>query len=228
MAFIAPSHTFLKENIEPSIYYATIVSNKVNLVWNWEDKENAVLLNDETKKLLNPLIKRSREGDTQAMGAIYQQFKTPLFGLTYRYTYDSAASEDLIQEIFLKVFTHIQELGNEEAFVGWLYRIAVNTCLSYVRSKKRLLQKTVSLSDVEGTSFEKGYIAPDRIMRKPLEEAIQSLSSKLKSVFLLHDVQGFRHEEVAEILGCSVGTSKSQLFKARMKIRKHLEGKQVL
>jgi RNA polymerase sigma-70 factor (ECF subfamily) len=220
----------LDQNLEStdSILYATISTHEIDLAEIKSKQESTLSLLGENSELLYSLIRKSRNGDTQAMGALYEHFKTPLFGLAIRYTYDFTAAEDLIQEIFIKVFTHIQDLTNDEAFIGWMYRIAVNTCLSYVRSKKRHLSKTVSLTDVEGTSQEKGEVPVDQTLSKPLEEAIQNLPARLKSVFLLHDVQGFKHEEVAEILSCSVGTSKSQLFKARMKIRKHLKDKNSL
>jgi RNA polymerase sigma-70 factor (ECF subfamily) len=177
---------------------------------------------------LADLIKRSRAGDSQAMGSIYEHFKSPMFGLAYRYTNNATAAEDLIQEIFLKVFTNLHSLDNDEAFVGWLYRIAVNTCLSYMRSHKRIFQKEVSLGEVEGVLNGSVQGRPEDMLSKSIAEAVQSLSPKLKSVFMLHDIQGFKHEEVAQIMECSVGTSKSQLFKARMKIRHQLEKKQVL
>lgn len=182
----------------------------------------------EQPGFLKDLIRRSRAGDTQAMGSIYEHFKSPLFGMSYRYTNNATAAEDLIQDIFLKVFTNLHSLDNDDAFVGWLYRIAVNTCLSYLRSHKRLFQKEVPLGDVEGILTDGARGRPEDMLNKSIAEALQSLSPKLKSVFMLHDIQGFKHEEVAQILDCSVGTSKSQLFKARMKIRDHLEKKQVL
>jgi RNA polymerase sigma-70 factor (ECF subfamily) len=173
-------------------------------------------------------VKRSREGDNQAREALYQHFKSSFFSLAYRYTYNSAAAEDLLQDIFIKIFTHIHVLDRDEAFTGWAYRIAVNTCLSYLRSRKAVMKKTVSLNDVEiFLADEKGRDS-EKMLKKILDEAIGNLSVKLKSVFILHDIQGFKHEEIALMLGCSIGTSKSQLFKARMKIRKQLECKQLI
>jgi len=178
--------------------------------------------------ILKDLVKRSREGDIQAMEAIYKHFSRPIFNLAYRYTYNSEIAEDLLQDIFLKIFTHLQEIQKEETFVAWLYRVAINTCYSYLRGRKSQLQRTIPLSKVEGTIEGRTYEFDDEIMKNSLDDAIHILPGKMKSVFLLHDVQGFKHEEIARMLGCSVGTSKSQLFKARMKIREHLENKQVI
>ncbi len=173
-------------------------------------------------------VRRSREGDSQAMELLYGRFKTSFFGLAYRYTYNAAAAEDILQDIFIKIFTHIHKLDNDEAFVGWAYRIAVNTCLSYLRSHKHIAQKMVPFDVVEGMAQDKGPPDHERMFYRTMEEALQGLSAKLRSVFVLHDIQGFKHEEVAQILGCSTGTSKSQLFKARMKIRQRLQKKRLV
>ena len=175
---------------------------------------------------LKDLIQQCRNGDTLAMGTLYEHFKTSLFSLALRYTYNYAAAEDVIQDVFVKVFTNLHTLDDDKAFVGWLYRIAVNTCLSYLRSHKKLRQKTIPLEDVQGFVADAEPSATQKAETKILEQTIQKLPPRLKSVFLLHDVQGFKHQEIAHILGCSVGTSKSQLFKARKKIRKLLEHKQ--
>lgn len=174
------------------------------------------------------LIKRSRQGDVPTMEALYGQYKRPLFNLVYRHTYNFEVAEDLIQDIFLKIFTHLQDIHSMDTFKGWAYRIALNTCYSYLRGNKSQLQKTVPLSDVERIARADSQGPQDQIVRKPLDEAIQALPTKLKSTFLLHDVQGFKHREIAQILGCAMGTSKSQLFKARMKIRNYLKNKKVL
>jgi len=206
-------------------YCARIGKNKEGQIME-EEKKNTAGERFGTDSILLDLIKRSREGDSEAMESVFERFKTSIFNLAYRYTYNTAAAEDLLQDIFLKVYTRFKELDNDEAFVGWLYRVAVNTCLTHLRSRNVRLRKTVPLSEVEGKLS--GNSVPDRVENKPLEDAIQSLSTKLKSIFLLHDVQGFKHREIAQIMRCSVGTSKSQLFKARMKIRKKLECKQMM
>jgi len=196
-------------------------------VMNQDKKDNTVKPDLEETELIKNLVRRSREGDSQSMGLLYEQFKGRMFSLAYRYTYNAASAEDLLQDIFIRVFTHLETLDKDEAFAGWMYRIAVNTCLSYLRSNKKVLQQSVPLSSVEYTVGENTQNESEKMLKKPLEEAIQSLSTKLKSVFLLHDVQGFKHREIAQMLGCTVGTSKSQLFKARMKIRQKLEKKQL-
>jgi RNA polymerase sigma-70 factor (ECF subfamily) len=178
---------------------------------------------------LPDLIRLAQGGDTGAMEAIYAHLKTPLFNLAFRYTFNRAAAEDLLQEIFLKVFSHLEDVQNMDTFVPWAYRIALNTCFSYLRLKKAELQKTVSLTDVEGTLQDVDRdVSPENDIRKPLDKAIGTLPHKLREIFLLHDVQGFKHEEIARMLGLSVGTSKSQLFKARLKLRGYLRDRRVI
>ncbi|MFC2166354.1 RNA polymerase sigma factor [Acidobacteriota bacterium] len=196
-------------------------------VMNHDAKEEKAKTGLEDTDLIKNLVRRSREGDSQSMGLLYEQFKGRMFSLAYRYTYNAASAEDLLQDIFIRVFTHLETLDKDEAFPGWMYRIAVNTCLSYLRSNKKVLQQSIPLSSIEYTVGEKTQNDSEKMLEKPLEEAIQSLSTKLKSVFLLHDVQGYKHKEIAQILNCTIGTSKSQLFKARMKIRQKLEKKQL-
>lgn len=182
----------------------------------------------EGQAALSEWLTRSRQGDSQAMGLIYEKFKIPLYNLALRYTYNPTVSEDLLQDIFIKVFTSLETIKNEDTFVGWLYRVAINTCLSYLRGRKRFLERTVPFETLEGVLCANTPDSGDHTLSRPMEEAIQHLSIKLRSVLLLHDVQGFKHTEIADILGCSVGTSKSQLFKARMKIRTYLQEKQLL
>lgn len=177
--------------------------------------------------ILEDLINRSQEGDPQAMETLYERYKRPLFSLIYRHTYNFEAAEDLLQDVFIKIFSHIKDIQNVDTFKAWSYRIALNSCYSYLRSRRSASGKTVPLEEVEGL-IRSNHDVEQRAMRKPLDNAIESLPHRLKSVFLLHDVQGFKHEEISQMLGCSVGTSKSQLFKARMRIRAYLKDKQAL
>ena len=186
-----------------------------------EEKEN------RGDSLLDDLIKRCREGDAEAHETMYERYKRPFFNLIYRHTYNLEASEDLLQDSFLKIFSNLQHVQSDKSFVGWAYRIVINTCYSYLRSKKSKHQKTIPLEAVERTIKAEHQDVQEREMKKPLDEAIKNLPKKLRSVFLLHDVQGFKHHEIARMMGCSIGTSKSQLFKARMRLREYLKNKQV-
>ena len=174
---------------------------------------------------LAELIARGKAGDAAAFEALYRRYKTALFNLAYRYSYDQATAEDLLQEIFLKIFTHLDDVQRVETFTAWVFRIALNTCYSHLRGKRVEIEKGVPMVDVEGTRHEARVEADENDLRRPLDEAIAGLAPRLREIFLLHDVQGFKHDEIARILGLSVGTSKSQLFKARLRIREILMAK---
>jgi RNA polymerase sigma-70 factor (ECF subfamily) len=177
---------------------------------------------------LSILIKRSQRGDEGAMEKIYEHYKRPLFNLAYRYTFDRLAAEDLLQDIFIKIFSHLGEVDRDETFVAWMYRIALNTCYSYLRSRRSRDGHSISLSEIEGKKEEAVYDGHEESLAGPLDEAVRKLPEKLRAVFMLHDVQGHTHEEIGRMLGFTVGTSKSQLFKARMRIRAFLKEKKVL
>ena len=181
---------------------------------------------DRGDPLLEDLIRRCREGDAEAQEAMYKRYKRPFFSLIFRHTYSLEASEDLLQDSFLKIFSNLHHVQSHKSFAGWAYRIVINTCYSYLRSKKSEVKKTIPLAKVERKIEADNLDVQQREMKKPLDKAVKSLPKKLRSVFLLHDVQGFKHQEIARILGCSVGTSKSQLFKARMRLREYLKSRQ--
>jgi RNA polymerase sigma-70 factor (ECF subfamily) len=180
------------------------------------------------KARLADLVERGRSGDLSAMESIYEMFKRPVFSLQYRHTMNQAVAEDLLQDVFLKVFSHLREVRDADTFPAWVYRIALNTCYSYLRQKKAQSGKTVPLSETDSQIMDEGAEPVERDLKKPLEMAVQSLPPRLRSVFVLHDVQGYKHEEISRLLGCSVGTSKSQLFKARLKLRVFLKARKIV
>ena len=168
------------------------------------------------------LVTRAADGDERALEAIYHRFKTPIFNLARRYTGSPTAAEDVLQDVFVAAFTHIGDVREAARFPGWLFRVAVNTSLAHVRSGGARGQAHVAIQDVESSLAAPGDAASEMAARRPLEKAIDVLPPRLKTVFLLHDVEGFKHEEIADMLGCTVGTSKSNLFKARLKLRQCL------
>lgn len=168
----------------------------------------------KNKDFLFDAVKRCQDGDSEAMESVFTAYKTSLLNLAFRFTGDFSLAEDLLQDIFIKIFTNIKGLRCYEAFNTWIYRIAVNTCVSFRRKTRKT--KEVSLVEIENA----GQTEDDRSqVKQQLEQAIKILPSRQKMVFLLHDVQGFTHTEIAKIMKISEGSAKSQLFKARMKIR---------
>lgn len=204
--------------------YVTMRETEETCTMTGEMPDGGIVARIGGREKLLELVQRGRRGDRDALEMIFRHFRQPLFNLALRYTRNAAVSEDLLQDVFLKVFTHLKDLDRDGAFVGWIYRITIRTCLSYLRSHQIRARKTVVVEDV-GNLAGTGNLGEEDLWGRSIEDAVVLLPPRLKSVFLLHDVQGFKHREIAEIMGCSEGTCKSQLFKARMKIRKHLKQK---
>jgi RNA polymerase sigma-70 factor (ECF subfamily) len=178
--------------------------------------------------LLAGLIRRSQEGDMAAFGGIYNLFKKKVYGLAFSFTRDHQTSEDLTQDVFLKVFSSIREIEQTELFPAWVYRISLNTCYSFLRREKSFEDKLDTLKRVEEAHSDRAFDSPQDDLSRLITDALALLPKNLKTVFILHEVEGLKHEEIARILGCQVGTSKSQLFKARMKLRKILKKHKLL
>lgn len=174
-------------------------------------------------------IERAKRGDGGAFSRLYELHKRRVYSLCLRMTANSAEAEDLTQEVFMQLFRKLHTFRGESAFSTWLHRLAVNAVLMHLR-KKGLV--AVSLEETtegeEGESPKKEVGGPDNLLagsidRVNLQRAIQRLPPGYKTVFVLHDIEGYEHNEIAEIMGCSVGNSKSQLHKARMKLREYLQ-----
>ncbi len=167
------------------------------------------------------LAQRAAAGDMPAFEDLYERHHRRVYALCLRMTGNVAEAEDLAQEAFIQLYRKIGSFRGESAFTTWLHRLTVNQVLMHFRKKGVRLEKTTDEGDmpvqiVQGTENPNQMPVIDRIA---LERAIAKLPPGYRSVFLLHDVEGHEHEEIARLLGCSVGTSKSQLHKARMKLR---------
>lgn len=193
-----------------------------------EDRQSSSKWRTMDQARLTELVDRCREGDLDATKSVYELFKRPVFNLAYRHTMNAAAAEDILQDVFLKVFSRLGDVRDIKTFPGWIFRIALNTCYTYLRQKRAQEGKVIPLNEIEGRVDDAKAVPVERDLRGTLNEAIQTLPNRLKSVFVLHDVQGFKHREISNILGCSVGTSKSQLFKARLKLRDYLKAKKIV
>jgi RNA polymerase sigma-70 factor (ECF subfamily) len=170
------------------------------------------------------LVVRAQHGEEEAFAALFETHKRRVYSLCLRMTGNTAEAEDLTQEAFLQLFRKISTFRGESAFSTWLHRLAVNVVLMHLR-KKGLQQ--ISLDEVDSSQDEpvkRDYGDNDRrlmgsVDRISLTQAIADLPPGYRTVFVLHDIEGYEHNEIAEIMNCSVGNSKSQLHKARMKLR---------
>ena len=174
------------------------------------------------------LVARAQTGDENAFEALFLQHKQRVYSLCLRMIGNPADAEELTQEAFLQVFRKIDTFRGEAAFSTWLHRLTVNVVLMRLR-KKKVTQISLEES-VGGDEFDeqkKEFGAPDltlkgSIDRLNLERAIAQLPPGYRQAFVLHDVQGYEHHEIAEMLGSSIGNSKSQLHKGRARLRKLL------
>ena len=167
------------------------------------------------------LAARCRAGDAGAFEELYRQHARRLFGLVMRMIGSADEAEDLLQEVFLQAYRKLSGFRGDSALGTWLYRLTMNHCLDHLRGRQaKMTRATESLDD--GNVDEPAAaspLVPAAINRVDLERAIERLPDGARAAFLLHDVEGFEHREIAQILGISEGTSKSQVHKARMKLR---------
>ena len=167
------------------------------------------------------LVQRCRDGEVGAFEELYRQHSGRLFSLAVRMLGNQTDAEDQLQEIFLSAHRKLQSFRGESALGTWLYRLAMNQLLDYVRSRAaRTGQLTDGLDDATLLADAGGHRLADRaIERLDLERALAELPEGCRAAFLLHDVEGFEHKEVSDVLGIAEGTSKSQVHKARLRLR---------
>ena len=169
------------------------------------------------------LAKRIGRGETASIDPLYERHQPKVYSLCLRMTGNTAEAEDLTQEVFIQLLTKVGSFRGESQFTTWLYRFTTNHVLMYFRRASRRRERFPYLADEISTvaqlSFKFGKQALDRLA---LETALAKLPPGSREVFIKFDIEGFNHEEIAHLFGCSVGNSKSQLHKARRKLREQL------
>jgi RNA polymerase sigma-70 factor (ECF subfamily) len=178
------------------------------------------------------LVRRAQQGDSDAFASLFHAHKSRIYSVCLRMTNNIAEAEDLMQDAFLQAFRKLASFRGDSALSTWLYRIAINTVLMHFRKKKL---RQVSLDEpyrpdanpVDQKSPSREYgCSDDRLAgsvdRIALTRAISELPIGYRTIYLLHEVEGYEHQEIAEMLHCSVGNCKSQLHKAKLRIRELL------
>jgi RNA polymerase sigma-70 factor (ECF subfamily) len=167
------------------------------------------------------LVERCRQGELGAFEEVYRAHSRKLYGVAVRMLGNPADAEDMLQEIFLAAHRKLDSFRGESALGTWLYRLAVNLCLDYLRSRTgRAIHMTDALDDEPALPEVRSQGLAERTVTKmDLERALAQLPEGCRTAFVLHDVQGLEHREVGEIMGIAEGTSKSQVHKARMRLR---------
>lgn len=166
-------------------------------------------------------------GDMSAFEELYNRHHRRVYSLCLRMLQNPVEAEDLTQEVFIQLYRKIGSFRGDSAFTTWLHRMTVNQVLMHFRKRSVKFEKTTEEGEtpvqmVSGTENPNKMRIVDKIA---LDSAIEQLPPGYRSVFVLHDIEGYEHEEIAKLLSCSVGTSKSQLHKARLKLRRLLKKK---
>ena len=167
------------------------------------------------------LAQKAAEGDRQSFEQLYQRHNQRVYSLCLRMTANVAEAEDLAQEVFIQLYRKIGSFRGDSAFTTWLHRMTVNQVLMHFRKRRVKVEHTTEEGEtpvrtVTGTENPNRMPVVDKIA---LDRAIAQLPPGYRAIFVLHDVEGYEHEEIGRMMRIAVGTSKSQLHKARMKLR---------
>jgi RNA polymerase sigma-70 factor (ECF subfamily) len=178
--------------------------------------------NPEDKAASLERIQRARTGDVDAFELLYREHSPRIYALCLRLKAgDKSDATELLQDVFIKAWRRLDTFRGDSAFVSWLHRLAVNTMLENARSDQR---RTTRVLPMEDTSRLAGAARSSGIeSRMDMESAIASLPKGARLAFVLHDVEGYQHQEIAEQLSVTVGTVKAQLHRARRLLRERLE-----
>jgi RNA polymerase sigma-70 factor (ECF subfamily) len=152
---------------------------------------------------------------------IFKLYHRKVYAICMRMTGEPTEAEDLTQEVFVQVFRKLDTFRGESAFTTWLHRLTINQVLMHFRKRRSIKMDLTEDGELPERTIQGGNILKSLTIvdRLALDEAILRLAPGYRTVFILHDIEGLEHQEIGNILGCSVGTSKSQLHKARMKLR---------
>ncbi len=163
------------------------------------------------------LVERARSGDQAAFRQLYDRNVDRIFRLAYRMAGEDDLAKDFTQEAFLRAFQRLDQFRGDAAFSTWLHSIAVSVALNGLRKVDRHRKRERSLEDAAHVTPGRRQMEPD--VRERLEQAIEALPDIYRTVFLMHDLEGYGHREIAETLDVAEGTSKARLFRAREKLR---------
>ncbi|MDQ2686841.1 MAG: sigma-70 family RNA polymerase sigma factor [Armatimonadota bacterium] len=184
------------------------------------------------------LVERCRDHDGAAFNEVLERYKTKVYNYLLRMMGNAADAEDLTQEVFVRLYTSLDSFRSQASLNTWLFRIAGNLCIDHFRRAKKHRAIAFSLDeprDAEGaeagggktyevpdTTYEPHRVAEQAETAQQIQQALGQLPEKLRAVLILHDIEGLPYEEIAQIVGCPLGTVKSRLFNARLQLRQRL------
>jgi RNA polymerase sigma-70 factor (ECF subfamily) len=166
------------------------------------------------------LITRVLAGDPSAERELYDAHVDRVYRLAYRMTGDDAQAQDCTQDAFVRVFDRLRDFRGEAALSTWIHTVATSVVLNHLRTVKRIRGREMPEETAADLGHQPRRAEPD--LKRRLRDAIEALPAKLRMVFVMHDVEGYTHEEIGGALGVPVGTSKAQLFRARARLREAL------
>lgn len=173
------------------------------------------------QEALNLAVRRAQAGDPDAFGAIYRAHAGRVYALCLRLEGDPSRADELVQDVFVRVWRQLGTFRHESAFGTWLHRLAVNVVLGDRRAAWRRDRRVTVMEEPELVETARPF--PDLATAMDLEGAIAGLPPGARTVFVLHDIEGYQHGEIAAMTGIAEGTSKAQLFRARRLLRKALD-----
>ncbi len=163
------------------------------------------------------LIQDVKRGVASAERALFETHVDRVWRLAFRMTGDEALTEDIVQDTFIRAFGNLADFRGDAAFSSWLHAIAVSVTLNVLRKTRRLRDHELPREDM--TTLSAVRAGPDHDLRRDLDRAVASLDENHRLVFVMHDLEGFTHEEIADSMGTPVGTAKARLSRARAKLR---------
>ncbi len=179
-------------------------------------------------------VRRAQEGDVRAFEQLFQQYQRGIYNTVFQMTHNDADAADLTQEVFVRAYRALPRLQTPEAFTSWLYRIAVNLSRNWLRDRGRVRIESLEVPGEEGEegstreiadpSGDPAALAQTRDMQERVQKAIAGLSPDHRQVVMLHHIEGMPVEEIARVMGCSIGTVKSRLSRARENLKRKLAG----
>lgn len=178
-------------------------------------------INEARRERERDLVRAAQAGDVAAFERLYQENVKRVYALCYRMAGSAQLAEELTQDVFVRAWQKLSGFRGESAFASWLHPIAVNVTYSERRSRQRRESRVGPCDDL--TPFEADAPHPRPALGLELERAILRLPEGAREVFVLHDVEGFKHEEIAALAGIAAGTSKAQLHRARRLLREALQ-----
>lgn len=175
---------------------------------------------DERRARERELVRRAQGGDVAAFEQLYRDNVRRVFALSMRMCGDATRAEELTQDAFVRAWQRLPDFRGESAFSSWMHPLVVNLALTQRRSRLRYEARVQSTDDLQ--AFDHGQGTPEPAAAVDLERALATLPPGARAAFVLHDVEGYRHEEIAQMTGTAVGTSKAQLHRARRLLREAL------